>query len=239
MDLKNKTVLITGASKGIGKAIAEQFAKAGANIIINYRSDDASAAKVAKDSSVQKLLVKADITKEDEVERMFKEIKKNFSQIDILVNNAAIFDSSDSPENLKVFENIFQTNFLAQIRVTNKALKMMKKGKVIFISSVHGKIGHGRPDTSAYSAMKAALDSYMKILAKHLAPDILVNSVSPGKTLTPMWGKMDENKKQMLVKDDLIKRWIAPEEIADGVLFLAKNDAVCAEILTIDLGTDL
>jgi 3-oxoacyl-[acyl-carrier protein] reductase len=87
--------------------------------------------------------------------------------------------------------------------------------------------------------MKAALDSYMKILAKHLAPDILVNAVAPGKTLTPMWGDMDKKYKKEQASEHLINRWINPSEIADGVVFLAKNDAVCGEILTIDGGMSL
>jgi 3-oxoacyl-[acyl-carrier protein] reductase len=115
----------------------------------------------------------------------------------------------------------------------------MEKGKIIFISSIHGKLGHGRPTAIAYSSMKAALDSYMKNLAKHLAPNILVNSIAPGRTLTPMWGKMDEKYKSKLAEGHLIKRWIEPNEIADGAIFLAKNDAVCGQILIIDGGMSL
>lgn len=87
--------------------------------------------------------------------------------------------------------------------------------------------------------MKAALDSYMKNLAKQLAPDILVNSIAPGRTLTPMWGEMDNQYKAKQAAGHLINRWIEPSEIADGAVFLIKNDAVCGEILTIDGGMSL
>ena len=107
------------------------------------------------------------------------------------------------------------------------------------MSSIHGRLGHGRPSASAYSAFKAALDSYTQNLAKDLAPRILVNAIAPGRTATPMWGSPDEEKQKELGKVHLIKRMIQPEEVADAVLFLIRNDAVCGEILTIDGGMGL
>lgn len=170
---------------------------------------------------------------------MFNKIAKKYKKLDILVNNAGIFDDSDNPTNLEAFENIFSVNFLAQIRIIKYALKIMKIGKIVNISSVHGKIGHGRPEAIAYSAMKSALDSYTKNLAKDLAPNILVNAISPGKTFTAMWGKLNEKEEKELASTQLINRFILPEEIAEGVIFLIKNDAVCGEILTIDGGMSL
>ncbi len=242
MTLKDKTVLVTGGSKGIGRAVVEAMAKQGANVIINYSHDAKAAEELANEvgkQSVKTLAIKADIAKSEEVDAMFSKIKEEFVTIDVLVNSAGLFDEDDSPDNLEAFENVFETNFLGQVRVTNAARKLMEKGKIVFISSIHGKLGHGRPDAIAYSAMKAALDSYMKNLAKALAPDILVNSVAPGRTLTPMWGDMDDAYKAKQAAGHLINRWIEPNEIADGVVFLAKNDAVCGEILVIDGGMSL
>ncbi len=242
MILQGKTVLITGGSKGIGGAVVEAMAKEGANVIINYSHDakaaDAMVKKVTKNGVVA-LAVKADIANAEEVVAMFAEIKTKFSAIDVVVNNAALFDEHDNPDSLEAFQNVFNTDFLAQVRITNEARKLMKTGKIIFVSSIHGKLGHGRPTAIAYSAMKAALDSYMKNLAKALAPGILVNSVAPGKTLTPMWGEMDEDYKSKQAADQLINGWIDPSEIADGIVFLAKNDAVCGEVLVIDGGMSL
>ena len=242
MTLKGKTVLVTGGANGIGRAVVEAMAGQGANVIINYLRDEKAAqaaADAASKHSVKTLVVQADIAKQDEVGAMFARIKDTFSTIDVLVNSAGLFDEDDNPDNLKAFENVFETNFLAQVRVTNEARKLMKQGKIVFLSSIHGKLGHGRPDAIAYSAMKAALDSYMKNLAKALAPDILVNAVAPGRTLTPMWGEMSDEVMREQASGHLINRWIEPAEIADGVVFLAKNDAVCGEVLVIDGGMSL
>jgi len=242
MDLKDKKVLITGASKGIGKATALMFAKKGADIIVNYRSDKSGAEDIvntAKKIGAEAISIKADITNETEVIFMFEQIKQEFGSLDVLINNAGIFDGQDSPNNVEVFERIFKMNFLAQVRVTNHALPLIKTGKIVFVSSVHGRLGHGRPDAIAYSSMKAGLDSYMKNLAKHLAPDILVNSVAPGKTLTPQWGDMDDKFIKKEAKDHLTDRWIKPEEIADSVLFLVQNDSMCGEVLTVDAGMSI
>ena len=115
----------------------------------------------------------------------------------------------------------------------------MDEGKIVNVSSVNGKLGHGSPSSIAYSSMKAAFDSYTKNLAKFLVPKILVNTISPGRTLTPIWGDLNAEEKKELGNAHLIQRFILPEEIADGILFLIKNDAICGEILTIDGGMSL
>lgn len=242
MKLTGKTVLVTGGSKGIGRACVLAFAAEGANVIVNFASDEAAAKEVvtqAEKQGVKAIALQADITKDNDVERMFAEIGKSFSSIDVLINNAGIFNEEDNPTNLEVFEKIFATNFLAQIRVTNHSRKMMKQGKIVFVSSVHGTLGHAKPSTIAYSSMKIALDQYMKTLAKDLAPNILVNTLSPGQTHTPQWGEMSQEYMAERAEAHLINRWIQPEEIADGAVFLAKNDAVCGEVLVIDGGMSL
>lgn len=243
MTLKGKTVLVTGGSKGIGKACAEIFAEQGANVIVNYAHDEVEAEKTSSEIglkfNVKTMAVKADIANQEEVDVMFSKIKNEFNALDVVVNNAGIFARGDSPDNIEAIEKVIGTDLIGEARVVKGARKLMKKGKIIFISSIHGKLGHGRPNAIGYSAAKAALDSYMKNLAKELAPDILVNSVAPGRTLTPMWGEMSEEKMQQEASGHLIERWIKPEEIADGVLFLAKNDAVCGEVLVIDGGMSL
>lgn len=134
---------------------------------------------------------------------------------------------------------ILDTILIGSARVTIAAREVMSQGKIIFVSSIHGRLGHGRPDVIGYSAAKAALDSYMKNLAKEVAPQILVNAVAPGRTFTPGWGELSEERKQEQAAGHLIERWIQPEEVADAVLFLAKNDAVCGEVLTVDGGMSL
>ncbi len=239
MDLVEKKVLVTGASKGIGSATAVAFAKQGCSVAINYKKDKKAAEKVLDECqkhSGKNIIIQADISDEEAVVSMIKEIKQSMGEIDVLVNNAGIFDEQDSPVNLKAFERIYQNNFLGHVSVIKHALTLMKKGKIINVSSAHGKLGYGRPSAIAYSAFKAALESYTKNLAKELAPEILVNAVAPGRVYTPMWGKMSLAEQKKSGSVHLIKRMIDPEEIADGIIFLAKNDAMCAEILAIDGG---
>ena len=242
MELKDKVALVTGASKGIGAATAVALAKEGCRVIVNFRSDEKSAQKVVNECdkySKGNMAVKADISEENEVRKMIEEIKRKFLSIDILVNNAAIFDDADSPTNLEVFENLFRKNFLSQVMVTKYTLPLMKEGKIVNVSSIHGKLGHGNPEAIAFSAFKAALESYTKNLAKKLAPRILVNAVAPGRVITPVWGNLDPKKQSELGQAHLIKRMIRPEEIAESIVFLVKNDAVCGEVLTIDGGMSL
>lgn len=242
MILKDKTVLVTGASKGIGRACALAFAEQGANVIINYLHDEQAAQEVANEVNehgAKTLVVQADIADQAQVDAMFTKIKEEFGSLNVLVNNAGLFAKGDSPDNLDAIQKVFDTDLFGEIRVTNAARELMTKGKIIFISSIHGKLGNGRPSAIGYSAAKGALDHYMKNLAKALAPDILVNSIAPGRTLTPMWGDMDKAEKVDLAAGHLINRWIEPSEIADGAVFLAKNDAVCGEVLVIDGGMSL
>lgn len=242
MDLKNKVVVITGASKGIGKATAILFVKEGCSVVINFKSDERGARDVLNECnkySKRNIITQADVSSEQEVKKLFDLIKSKFSIIDILVNNAGVFDETDNPSNIAAFDKIYKNNFLGHVLVTKYARKLMSAGKIIYISSLHGRLGYGRPDAIAYSAFKAALESYTKNIAKELAPKILVNAVAPGRVATPMWGDPDEKKQKELGKTHLIKRMIQPEEIADGVIFIAKNDAVCGEVLTIDGGMSI
>jgi 3-oxoacyl-[acyl-carrier protein] reductase len=242
MELSNKIALVTGASKGIGKATAIAFAKAGCSVIINFKSDVEAAKEVLNECdhhSKGNILLRANVSNEKEVSEMCEKIKQEFSHLDILVNNAGIFDESDTPTNVEVFENIFRNNFLSAVMVTKYAIPLMMEGKIVNISSIHGRLGHGRPSASAYSAFKAAIENWTKNLAKDLAPKILVNAVAPGRVATPMWGNPDAKEQKELGQVHLIKRMIQPGEVADAIIFITKNDAVCGEVLTVDGGMSL
>lgn len=242
MKLNNKVALITGASKGIGKATAIAFAKEGCSVIINFKSDIDQAQQVLNECnhySKENMIICADVSNEKEVSEMFNKIKQEFPNLDILVNNVGIFDKNDNPTNIEAFENVFKNNFLSTVMVTKNAIPLMQEGKIINISSIHGRIGHGRPSAAAYSAFKAALENWTKNLAKDLAPKILVNAIAPGRVATSMWGNPNATEKTELGQVHLIKRMIEPEEIADAIIFLTKNDAICGEVLTIDGGMSL
>ena len=242
MKLRGKTALITGASKGIGAATAITLAQKGVNTIIHYNTDKKGAKKTlttcnkyTKKNSIQQ----ADLTKEEEIQKLFKEIKKKHKKIDILINNAGKIHKKDSTTNTEAFKQLFKTNLLGHIHITKETLQIMKKGNIIFVSSITGQPGQGRPYSAAYSAMKAALNNYMTTLAKEQAPNIHVNAIAPGKTLTTLRGTIHKKEKEKQQKRTLIKRIIKPEEIAQGILFLIQNDATCGETLTIDGGTKL
>ncbi len=242
MQLKDKIVLVTGASKGIGRATAIAFAKMGAKVIINFKSDVEAAQEAlaeCNEYSEGNITIKADVSHEKSVSEMLAKIKEQFSRLDILINNAGIFDDNDNPTNLEAFDNIYRNNFLSCVRMTKYSLPLIKKGKIINVSSINARLGHGRPAAIAYSAFKAALESYTKNLAKGLAPEILVNAIAPGRVTTSMWGNPDQEKQLELGQAHLIKRMIQPEEIAESIVFLAKNDAICGEVLTVDGGMSL
>ncbi len=185
------------------------------------------------------MVLRANIADNNAVKKMMKRIERTYTSLDVVVNNVGIFDAHDHPTNIQAFENVFKNNFLSHILIVKHALKIMKRGKIVNVSSVHGRLGHGRPAAIAYSAFKAALESYTKNLAKKLAPKILVNAIAPGRVVTSMWGDPNRRQQKQLGKVHLTKRMIHPEEVADGILFLVKNDAMCGEVLTIDGGMSL
>ena len=237
-----QTALVTGASGGIGRAAALALAKEGYTVAIHYKSNKKAAEEtlsMCNRFSKENCIVQADLSSEDEVTTMFKNLSNSFSRIGVLVNNAGIFDKTDNPTNITAFENVYRNNFLSVVLTTKHVLPRMKQGKIVNISSIHARLGHGRPGAIAYSAFKAALENYTKNLAKDLAPNILVNAVAPGRVRTQMWGNLAEEEAKELGTAHLIQRMIEPEEVADAMLFLIKNDAICGEVLTIDGGMSL
>ena len=242
MNILSSIALVTGSSKGIGRATALMLTKNGASVIINYSHDKIAAEATLHECnkfSQGNVIFKADITNQGELIELGKFIKNTFGKLDILVNNAGIFDGTDRLRSLTSFENVFNHNFFGQIRVTNMVLPYMTKGKIVNVSSIHGRLGTIRKDAPAYVASKAALNSYTKNLASALAPNILVNAVAPGKTYTPMWGGLSLEEQNQIGEDQLIGRMIEPEEVADAIEFLIKNDAMVGEILVIDGGLSL
>lgn len=245
MELKDKVVLITGSSSGIGKTTAIRFASEGAKIVVNYRENKAGGEETIKEIEklgVESLLVQADVSKPQEVERMFDEIIKKFGTVDILINNAAI-PNDVVPYFEASYDDILSlvnTDLVAPMIVSQHAIKYMQKqgyGKILNTSSIRGAEHGGR--SVVYAASKAGLNSFTKTLAKMIAPNIQVNAVAPGFVKTRNYDEMTPEQIQGFIDQTYLKRWVTEEEIASAFIFLAKNDALTGQVIYVDAGFTL
>ncbi len=242
MNLRNKVVLITGSSSGIGQAMAIAFAKKGASVLINFRSNKKGAEETLKEVKKHSTgrIYKADLTRPSDIKRMFTSIKRDVDHVDILVNNAGDLRSGDL-FNEKVFQYEYESILLTAIHTTRVFLKMKSKSqrKIINITSIYGNLSTVNPEYFAYSLMKGALNNFTTILAKSLGKDVLVSAVAPGYTWTPPWGNVSRKEKERYGNSMKIKRFVQSEEIAQVAVMLAENDAITGQIITVDGGLSL
>jgi len=242
MNLKGKTVLVTGSSSGIGKATALRFAKEGSNLILTYNSNKKGAddsAKEIENMGSRVLNIKVSMQSEENIKELFKKVKEEFGVLDILVNNAGV-NTGGEPFDLNIWKSVFEIDLFSIVSCTGKAVELMKDGgKIINISSVYGEDKAAYYGLPAYDAAKAALNNFTRTMAKRLAPKILVNAVAPGYVITPIWGEMSEEKLKSNSAEQLIDRFIKPEEIADMVIAISKNDAMTGEVVVVDGGLSL
>ena len=227
MKLKNKIVLITGASRGIGQAIAETFSNEGATVIVNYLNSEDKAMEIIKKirvKSLDSIAIKADVSNQKEVRNMFAQIQKEFGGLDVLVNNAGVLYRG-KPEDLdeSTWDHIFDVNVKGTFMCSMEAAKIMKNRDnptIINISSVAALIAV--PSEIPYGASKAAIDSLTKSLAEHFAPYIRVNGIAPGLVETDMnTGPTAEKFKDPEFMSKMpVRRWAKPYEMADIALFL-------------------
>lgn len=245
MELKNKVALITGASRGIGRAIALRFAKEGASIVVNYFNNDDAAGEVVnkiKKMGRECFSYKADVSKKQLVKNMFCKTISDFGKIDILVNNAAIFIGGKiidikEEEWVRVFDVNIKAYFLCAQQAARYMIKQRNGGKIINISSVTGIIAE--EEMGPYASTKGAINSFTKVLATELARDkINVNTLAPGYVKTDMNKFYPEGKAERVNKRLPWGRWAEPDEIAGGALFLASEDSVymTGQIMVMDGG---
>ena len=244
LEFKDKVVLVTGSSRGIGRSIAIAFAKEGANVIINYKSSEIDA-EVAYDiiSSYgnQCMSIKADVSNESNVKTMIDMIINKFGRIDILVNNAGIaIDSDFNDKTTSNWKKTMDTNVIGPFLTSKYVGKIMmdqKYGKIINISSTNG-INTIYPYSADYDASKAALINLTKNLAVQFAPYVNVNSVAPGWVDTDMNQDLPKSYLRDEKEKILLKRFAEPEEISNVVLFLAsdKSRYITSEIITVSGG---
>ena len=241
----NKVVLITGASRGIGKSTATEFAKNNYNIVINYNNNKEAAEdlknKLKSKYNIECLAIKADVSNEQEVDNMIEEVINTFGRIDVLVNNAGIAQDTLLEDKTKeMFQKTLNINLIGTFLVSKKVSKYMlkeKKGCIINISSTNG-IDTYYPYSIDYDASKAGVISLTKNLAVELAPYIRVNSVAPGWVNTEMNKDLDKEFINKETKKILLNRFANPEEIAKVIYFLASDSAsyINGEIIKVDGG---
>ena len=242
MDLRGKIVLVTGASSGIGKAIALAFARKHAHVLVHYGRNKVGAQEtltgVAKVSSGR--LYQADLMESGAIKLLFDEIKRTTSTVDVLINNAGEVRSGDLNEE-SIWEYEYKNILLSAMRTSAEFIAMPSPHlrKIINITSIYGNLATGDPEYLQYSAFKAALANVTSTLSKSVAPQILVNAVAPGYTETPAWAGASNESKEACARATLIGRFVRPEEVAHAVVFIAENDALAGQVLTLDGGTSL
>ena len=241
----NKTVLITGASRGIGRATAIEFAKKGYNVVINYVSDDSAAQNLksllTKNYNVNVMICKCDVSKEDKVKEMVKNIIDYFGKIDVLVNNAGIaIDTMFEDKTVENFRKTLDVNLIGSFIVSKEVGKYMlkqKSGSIVNVSSTNG-IDTYYEYSLDYDASKAALISLTHNLSEYYSPYVRVNAVAPGWVNTEMNKELDEDYIAEECDSIYLKRFAEPEEIAKAIYFLASDDAsyINNEVLRVDGG---
>ena len=245
MGFEDRVVLVTGATRGIGRAIAAAFALEKALVIINDISSEESLVGILQAppfNNGRTRTIRADIGDSDEVQRMFKEIESSDGRLDILVNNAGIIrrgnvETVTEPE----WDDVIRINLKGTFNCSKAAALMMIRqghGRIINISSIAAKLGD---ITSApgYGPSKAAIDALTKTFARQLAPyGINVNGVAPHAIETEMSSEWSEEKRKAIIEAIPLKRLGQPEEVAEAALFLASNKAgfITGEILDVNGG---
>lgn len=231
MSLEGKIALVTGSSRGIGRAIALELGKKGVNIAVNYAGNEQKAEEVVQelhDLGVKAIKIRANVANEQDVKAMIKEVTKEFGRLDILVNNAGITkDNLLMRMKVEEFDQVIETNLKGAFLCTKAVTRQMMKqryGKIINIASIVGVSGN--PGQANYVAAKAGLIGLTKSTAKELATrNILVNAVAPGFITTDMTDILTEDQKDAILSQIPLEKLGEPEDIANVVCFLASDDA--------------
>lgn len=246
MKLQGKVAIVTGASKGIGASIAKHLAAEGASVVVNYSSSKEGADRVVKEITQEggkAIAIQANVAKESDIKRLFSETIKAYGKLDILINNAGVYEfvplESITTEH---FNKMFDLNVLGLILTTQEAVKHFSPagGTIVNISSLVGVSPVA--NSSVYSATKAAVDSITKTLSKELGPrKIRVNSINPGMVETEgthTGGFTEGDFRKQIEASTPLGRIGQPDDIAPAVVFLASDSArwITGEILVVSGG---
>jgi len=231
--LAGKVAVVTGASKGIGASIAKHLAAEDAAVVVNYSSSKEGADRVVAEITAKggkAVAVKADVSKQPEIEQLFAETQKAFGKLDILVNNAGIYEFSPLDGVTEDhFDRLFDLNVLGLLLTSREAVKHFSSdgGSIINISSIVSTLSP--PNASVYSATKAAVDAVTMSLAKELGPrKIRVNAINPGMVQTEGWyaaGFAESDMRKQVEAQTPLGRLGKPEDIAPAAVFFASADS--------------
>lgn len=238
--LEGKTVLVTGAAKGIGKAIALAFAKQGCNIVLNYRSNVSDdTIKEIEAYNVKCMPLQGDVSDFATAAEIVKKAKKEFGTVDVLVNNAGITkDILLMRMSEEQFDSVIQTNLKGtfnMIRHVSSVMLKQRSGAIINMSSVVGVTGNA--GQANYAASKAGVIGLTKATAKELAArGVTCNAIAPGFVETDMTAVLTDEQKSMMLEAIPLKRYGQVEDIANAAVFFAKNTYITGQVLNVDGG---
>ena len=242
--LKGKTAVVTGASRGIGRAIAVKLARLGANVVVNYRNSVEAVQEVVKEIEAlgaKALAVQCDISSYSDAENMMKKCIEEFGSLDILVNNAGITkDGLLMRMKEEDFDSVIDINLKGAFNCTRHVSAIMLKqrsGRIINISSVSGLTGNAGQVN--YSSAKAGILGMTKAVAKELASrNVTCNAVAPGYIQTDMTDVLSDKVKDTIMNTIPLKRLGNPEDVANAVAFLASEEAsyITGQIINVDGG---
>ncbi len=242
--MENKTAVVTGASRGIGRAIALELAHRGARVVVNYNRSAEAATEVVsviQDEGGEAIAVQADIGDFEQARALIKAAIDTFGQIDILVNNAGTTRDQllmlMKEDDWDVVLNVNLKGVFNCCKAAARPMVRQRRGRIINISSVSGIAGQA--GQTNYAASKAGVIGFTKSLAKELGPrNITVNAVAPGFVPTALTADLSEDLKQQAIEATPLGRMGEPEDIAYAVAFLASDEAafITGEVLTVDGG---
>jgi 3-oxoacyl-[acyl-carrier protein] reductase len=240
--LKDKVALVTGASRGIGRATALALASEGANVVVNYASSQSAADQVVAEITAmgsQAIALPADVSKADQVDGLINAVMEKWGRIDVLVNNAGITRDTlllrMKPEEWQAVIDLNLTGVFLCTRAVSKIMLKQRSGRIVNITSVAGQMGN--PGQANYSAAKAGVIGFTKTVAKELASrGITVNAVAPGFIATDMTSDL---KADEILKFIPLSRYGQPEEVAGMIRFLAADPAaayITGQVMNVDGG---